>query len=207
MPLLTGGSGVARFLPAAWRRSGELRSPEYIPETPTAGGKKLILAGSCSEATNRQVQSALRWCEGWKVNVRRLLEQPGQEIEQLRRWIDSQAEGAALIIYSTAEPEAVAADQREFGTARLANAIEQFHGEVAKLCRNQVGVQTFVVAGGETSGAVVAALEIDALVIGQAICPGVPWTKTMGESPLQLALKSGNFGGDDFFEDALEKLK
>jgi uncharacterized protein YgbK (DUF1537 family) len=62
------------------------------------------------------------------------------------------------------------------------------------------------VAGGETSGAVVQALDVAALRIGAAICPGVPWTQALraaGEPPLQLALKSGNFGGPDFFAEAL----
>jgi uncharacterized protein YgbK (DUF1537 family) len=63
-----------------------------------------------------------------------------------------------------------------------------------------------IVAGGETSGAVVQALAVSALRIGPEIDPGVPWTETLSEPRLALALKSGNFGAEDFFEKAFKML-
>jgi uncharacterized protein YgbK (DUF1537 family) len=64
-----------------------------------------------------------------------------------------------------------------------------------------------VVAGGETSGAVVQRLGVTTLRIGRQIDPGVPWTFSLAEPRLALALKSGNFGGVDFFEKALEMVR
>jgi uncharacterized protein YgbK (DUF1537 family) len=69
------------------------------------------------------------------------------------------------------------------------------------------GVRRFVVAGGETSGAVVEALGVRALAIGPEIDPGVPWTAAVGGEPYLLALKSGNFGSPEFFSKAMEALR
>ncbi len=78
-------------------------------------------------------------------------------------------------------------------------------GDIAKALVS-AGVTQLVIAGGETSGAVVSALELDALVIGLEIDPGVPWTLSLTESRLAVALKSGNFGGADFFSKAFDVL-
>jgi uncharacterized protein YgbK (DUF1537 family) len=87
---------------------------------------------------------------------------------------------------------------RDRAAALVESALSGIAGGLAEL-----GVRRFVVAGGETSGAVVDALAVKALRIGAQIEPGVPWTTTVGGAPLALALKSGNFGGPDFFTTAL----
>ena len=95
------------------------------------------------------------------------------------------------------------ANQARHGRERAGEMVEQ---ALAAIARRLVasGTQRLVVAGGETSGAVISALGVDGLAIGAEIAPGVPWTRTLGKPRLELALKSGNFGGSDFFERALE---
>ena len=96
--------------------------------------------------------------------------------------------------------------QTEFGATTVAHALEDFLSRAAVLLASEYGVRRFVVAGGETSGAVTAALGVTAVRIGPNICPGVPWTESLQERPLALALKSGNFGDRQFFTQALEML-
>jgi uncharacterized protein YgbK (DUF1537 family) len=106
-----------------------------------------------------------------------------------------------VLIYATTSPQALKAVQAELGAARAGALVEQCLAEVARGLVG-AGVRRLVVAGGETSGAVVQALGVRTLRIGTAICPGVPWTQAEGRA-LLLALKSGNFGGPDFFAEAL----
>ncbi|MCY1375592.1 3-oxo-tetronate kinase [compost metagenome] len=112
-----------------------------------------------------------------------------------------------MLIYATATPESVRAVQQALGVQAFGEAVEHALAHIAKGLV-QAGVRRLVVAGGETSGAVVQALGVRQLRIGAAICPGVPWTQSTlpgnGEA-VQLALKSGNFGGVDFFAQALQQ--
>jgi uncharacterized protein YgbK (DUF1537 family) len=109
--------------------------------------------------------------------------------------------GAPMLFHATVAPDALQAVQQELGVAHAGALVE---AALAALARALVdgGVRRLVVAGGETSGAVVQALAVQALRIGAPICPGVPWTQAEGR-PLWLALKSGNFGGPAFFDEAL----
>jgi uncharacterized protein YgbK (DUF1537 family) len=113
--------------------------------------------------------------------------------------------GRPFLIYSTAEPAQVAAVQQRLGRECAAALIEGTFAALAKALVAR-GVRRLVVAGGETAGAVVQALAVEALAIGQQIDPGVPWTLSMGAPPLALALKSGNFGASDFFLKSLAML-
>src|SRR5262249_4790596 len=110
-----------------------------------------------------------------------------------------------VLIYATAAPEAVKAVQAELGVERAGQLVEHALARIAARLHAH-GTRRFVVAGGETSGAVVQALGIRALRIGAQIAPGVPATVTVDATPLALALKSGNFGAEDFFETALRQL-
>jgi uncharacterized protein YgbK (DUF1537 family) len=109
------------------------------------------------------------------------------------------------MVYSTADPRQVAADQSRFGCQELAERIEGFFRVLAaKLV--EAGVVRIAVGGGETSGAVVAGLDAYSLLIGPEIDPGVPALAAIGARPVRLALKSGNFGALDFYEKALHAL-
>jgi len=207
MKLVTGGSGVAIGLPQNFRAAGLLqrRSGVAILEPPP--GRAVMLAGSCSEATLRQVESARR--KGTPtLGVDAVLVADGSvTAETVAGWVLSQPADAIPLVYSSADAATVAAVQARLGRERAGGLIEQLLAETARRLRDR-GVSRFLVAGGETSGAVVAALGVTSLVIGPEIDPGVPWTMGQGEGGrLALALKSGNFGADDFFTRAWTMLK
>ena len=207
MKLVTGGSGVAIGLPQNFRAAGLLqrRSGVAILEPPP--GRAVMLAGSCSEATLRQVESARR--KGTPtLGVDAVLVADGSvTAETVAAWVLSQPADAIPLVYSSADAATVAAVQARLGRERAGGLIEQLLAETARRLRDR-GVSRFLVAGGETSGAVVAALGVTSLVIGPEIDPGVPWTMGQGEGGrLALALKSGNFGADDFFTRAWTMLK
>jgi uncharacterized protein YgbK (DUF1537 family) len=111
-----------------------------------------------------------------------------------------------VLLYSTAAPGAVRAIQSQLGAGVAGQLIERALATIARGLAD-AGVDQLVVAGGETAGAVVQALGVEALRIGPQIDPGVPWTMSMGGKPVALALKSGNFGSEDFFNRAFRVLQ
>lgn len=111
-----------------------------------------------------------------------------------------------MLIYATATPDEVKAVQQALGIEAAGHLVESTLAAIARGLR-ALGVRKFVVAGGETSGAVVQALDVKSLQIGAQIDPGVPATATIDNTPLGLALKSGNFGAVDFFDKALRQLE
>jgi len=125
-------------------------------------------------------------------------------IEKAAAWIATQ-NGAVPIIYSTADPASVASAQQNFGREEIAAKVEHFFASLVRRLVNG-GVRRVVVGGGETSGAVVEALGVTSMSIGEEIDPGVPALVAERDGPLGLALKSGNFGADDFFEKAVERI-
>ena len=113
---------------------------------------------------------------------------------------------AAPIVYSTAEPAAVASTQMRHGREHVATVIESFFGDLAEQLAS-AGVCRIVVGGGETAGAVVTALDVRSFRIGPEIDPGVPVLEADGLKPMRLALKSGNFGAVDFYAKALRMME
>ncbi|MCH5375130.1 MAG: hypothetical protein JJ992_14250, partial [Planctomycetes bacterium] len=203
-PLITGGSGIARWLAEAYAQTGQFASDSAAAALPQVDGLSAVLSGSCSPATRRQVNHGRRCWPAWPIDVRPVLR--GKPVaEQVLAWAGQQLPAGPVLIYSTTEPEQLTEIHREFGHEVAAAAVERTFSAIARGLVAR-GVRRLVVAGGETSGAVVQALGAQALRIGPQIDPGVPWTETLGEPRLALALKSGNFGSDDFFEKALEML-
>jgi uncharacterized protein YgbK (DUF1537 family) len=202
LPLLTGGSGLALGLPENFRRAGKLRDFD-VSELPQVAGGEVVLAGSASTATNGQVAA---WLEAGRpaYRIKPLALAAGEPLvaEALAFARDA---GQTVLIYATSAPDEVKAVQAELGVERAGALVEQALGEIAAGLR-AAGVRRFVVAGGETSGAVVQALNVQLLQIGAQIDPGVPATISSTAEPLALALKSGNFGGRDFFAKALKQL-
>jgi uncharacterized protein YgbK (DUF1537 family) len=204
MKLVTGGSGVAMGLPANFRRSGALEDTAGPGPLPKLSGGTVVLAGSCSAATRRQVGRMSARCPSFCIDPQALA--AGKlSLAEILRWATERIDASPVLIYSTAEPEQVAAVQAQLGREAAGHLIERSIGELALRLR-QAGVRKFIVAGGETSGAVMAALKIRSLRIGPEIAPGVPWTVCEDEPQLCLALKSGNFGDDDFFEKSVRML-
>lgn len=219
MKLVTGGSGLARYLPDAYRASGVLESAAYESCMPDVSGRGLILAGSCSIATNAQVDWMRDKCPSWQVDVAALIEDESAELDKITAWATEFDSNQTLMVSSTSMPDIVSVLQTRFGGDAVAAAIERFLAKIAKTFVRELAVTRLVLAGGETSGAIVRELGIRSLQIGPEICAGVPWTETKvgietevgtdsndTNTKLALALKSGNFGAEDFFSTALEML-
>jgi uncharacterized protein YgbK (DUF1537 family) len=207
LPLITGGSGVALGLPANFRRAGLLADAADAGELPRFDGASAVLAGSASKATNAQVAAWRETRPAFRIDP--LAAARGEPVVEhalaFAREHMNAAQPQPVLIYATASPDEVKATQRELGVAQAGELVERTLASIARGLR-ELGVRKFVVAGGETSGAVVQALGVEMLRIGKQIDPGVPATATIGAEPLALALKSGNFGAVDFFAKALRQL-
>jgi uncharacterized protein YgbK (DUF1537 family) len=205
LPLITGGSGVALGLPANFRRAGLLNDAADAGELPRIEGASAVLAGSASKATNAQVAAWRESRPAFRIDP--LAAARGEPVvEQALEFAREHMKTTQpVLIYATASPDEVKSTQRELGVAEAGELVERTLAAVARGL-HQMGVRKFVVAGGETSGAVVQALDVRMLRIGKQIDPGVPATATIGDEPLALALKSGNFGAVDFFAKALRHL-
>ncbi|MEM9581894.1 MAG: 3-oxo-tetronate kinase [Pseudomonadota bacterium] len=202
--LTTGGSAVAMPLPDIFRRRGLLGAADAGTKPATPEGGALVLSGSCSAMTQAQVAEYLKHASGCKLDPLDLAE---AGVSAARAWLLAQPADTPKLIYATANPEAVRAAQSKLGVAKAGQLVEDALAELAVLARDN-GVRRFVVAGGETSGAVTKALGVDKLTIGAEIAPGVPWTYTRSAGhDIALTLKSGNFGAETFFADALEALE
>jgi 3-dehydrotetronate 4-kinase len=211
MKLITGGSGIALGLPANFVRQGLLRPVPPSATFAAPKGRALILAGSCSAATRAQVAAVIATgVPAFRIEPLALAK-GDVTVASLVAWVGAQTADRPALIYSSATPDDVQAIQGALGREVAGHLIE---ATLAAVARGVVaaGVTRLIVAGGETSGAVVNGLGITALAIGPEIDPGVPWTRTVGTrtvgagSDLVLALKSGNFGTDDFFTKAWTKL-
>jgi len=203
LPLLTGGSGLALGLPAQYRRAGLITAHGNTAQLPIVADSAIVLSGSCSRATNAQVAHWRASRPAFQVDPLALAEGKPVVVEALD-FVHRHA-GQTVLVYATSAPEQVARVQQTLGVERAGKLVEDALGRIARTLHAD-GVRRFVVAGGETSGAVVQALDVRALRIGPQIDPGVPWTATIDSDPLALALKSGNFGTVDFFEKALAQL-
>lgn len=204
--LVTGGSGVALGLPEAYRRRGLLGAAGAAADAvPAISGRAAVLAGSCSAATLGQVAEWEKSRPSYAIDPFRLAGGDDVVGEALAFARARLADGPVLV-YASAAPEAVKAVQAKLGRAEAGELVERAMAAIATALVEQDGVRRLVVAGGETSGAVVSALGVTGLRIGAQIAPGVPGTITLGDRPLALALKSGNFGGPDFFAKALAAM-
>lgn len=207
LPLVTGGSGIALGLPQNFRRSGLLASSAVADALPKTGGLRAVISGSCSVATQKQVEVMRASHPAFSIDPLRLAR--GEDlVSAALEWAGSRMAQQPILIYATATPDAVRQVQGELGVEQASQLVEQTLSMIARGLV-QAGVGQMIVAGGETSGAVVKALGVKGLRIGPEIDPGVPWTSTLhddGTQPLALALKSGNFGSADFFLKAWSTL-
>ncbi|HLM55055.1 MAG TPA: 3-oxo-tetronate kinase [Pyrinomonadaceae bacterium] len=213
--LLTGGSAFGAWLPRLWRERGLLKDERPPPPPLPSGGNGagcLIVAGSCSEATRRQNE----WFAARGAFVRRLTAE-----ELLSGSLDAAAlagevraelgAGRHCLLTTSAAADEVRGVQR-WGEARGLSVPalgEKLSYALAGVVREMVeggAVGGLVVAGGETSGAVCRRLELGALRVGRNIEPGVPLCFAVGGRPLPLVLKSGNFGGEDFYARAIDAV-
>ncbi len=196
MPLITGGSALAMTLPALYGAAGVLADGGAAWTAPS--GPSLVLSGSCSAMTQKQVAAFAAQAPGFRLDPVALA---ADGVGPVLDWLGAQA--GVPMIYATAAPDAVTAAQATLGRDRAGALVEEALAQIAVVARDR-GVRRIVVAGGETSGAVTQALGIARLDVGPEIAPGVPWCRAQsGGVDMALALKSGNFGNEDFFATAL----
>jgi uncharacterized protein YgbK (DUF1537 family) len=201
-PLLTGGSGIALGLPRNFIRAGLAKGGGTAFQG--VAGPEAVLAGSCSSATLQQVDVHRRNHPALAVDGEAVM--AGKvTVEDLVAFVQ-QHRGQEPLVYSSATPEITNALQDRFGREVVSRHLEELFAETARRLV-EVGVCRLVLAGGETSGAIVSALDLKALAIGPEIDPGVPALTSTAGPPLALALKSGNFGAPDFFSRALRILE
>ena len=202
-PLVTGGSGIARGLPGNLRRLGPPGEGLH-PTLPSATGRRIVLAGSCSERTREQIRFVTGRWPARKVEIRDI--HAGNDyVEELVSWLAGQDGELPVLLYTSSDPREVRENQRIHGREQAGEWLEGVMGTMA-VRAVELGFRRIVVAGGETAGAVVNALNVRAMRICAEIDPGVPWTETLDSPPIALALKSGNFGGADFFEKSFSLL-
>ena len=198
LPLITGGSGVALGLPRNFAKRGEISGKPT--EWRGQAGKCVALSGSCSKATRAQVALHSKTNPSFEIEAGEVISgalAPATIVD----WALA-AEGIPLV-YSSADPAVVTQVQNQFGREKSAEAIEGFFAETARQLV-AAGVSKILTAGGETSGAVVEGLGLSTLEIGPEIDPGVPALRA--SDTLVVALKSGNFGAEDYFEKAAKIL-
>jgi uncharacterized protein YgbK (DUF1537 family) len=205
LTLVCAGSGLAIGLP----RNFAISASGEAAALPAVKGFNAIVSGSCSQATNAQVAEFLRsGGAARRIDPLELVDDDEKNLSaNIAAWAErewSRAPNQPVLVYSTAPPQAVAAAQARSGAHDVGARLERVLAEIAEALV-ACGARRLVVAGGETSGACVQALGVERLRIGRQIDPGVPWchaTPARARDGLQLALKSGNFGGVDFFAHA-----
>lgn len=204
--LLTGGSGIAMGLPQNFRKAGLLPNREIAASLAAPPGRAGIISGSCSTATRGQIRKAIEaGYPALKVDPMALVS-GAQDATKLADWALAQAPDRPFLLYSSDDPAEVAAIQDKLGREKAGETVEHAFAQTAALLA-EGGVSRLLVAGGETSGAVVQGLGIGLLEIGPEIDPGVPWTRVAQGRDMVIALKSGNFGAPDFFLKAWALLR
>jgi len=202
IPLLTGGSGIAIGLPSNLIRAGLASGAGSA--FAGVSGPEAILAGSCSKATLGQIEMHKRDHPSLPIAVDAVM--AGKVTPTSLVTFVREHAGEAPLVYSSDNPERVRELQSAFGREHVSHQLEKLFADTARALVD-AGIRRLVVAGGETSGAVVLALGLQSLSIGPEIDPGVPALASADGKPLALALKSGNFGAPDFFSKALHSLQ
>ncbi|WP_128924523.1 3-oxo-tetronate kinase [Bradyrhizobium guangxiense] len=205
--LSVGASGIGLGLARALVSTGKVKSAAVSNEAGAAvGGSVACLAGSCSQATLQQIANAERVMPVLHLDVDRILT-GAAEAQRALDWARPRLSEGPVLIASSSTPDQVAALQARHGRDAAGHAIEQTMADIAESLVKS-GVRRLVVAGGETSGSVVDRLKIPGFLVGVEIAAGVPVLRAVGvEGEMLLALKSGNFGGPEFFSDALRLMR
>ncbi len=206
--LSVGASGIGLGLARALVKSGKVkRAGSNAAAGAAVGGPAACLAGSCSQATLGQIASAEQAMPVLHLDPDRIVAGT-DEARRAAAWAVERLGSGPVLIASSASPEEVAALQSRHGRNAAGHAIEQAMADIAEALV-RAGVRRLVVAGGETSGAVVDRLRIPGFLVGEEIAAGVPVLRAVGakQGDMMLALKSGNFGGPAFFSDALALMR
>lgn len=202
--LLTGASGIAAAIPARLEAAGLLKRSAGVAALPALEGHTAVLSGSCSTATQAQVERFQQSVFSVRIDPIALAS-GSTNVAELADIAESAAKRGDVLVYSSGNGPRLQRAQEQLGVEESASIVESSIAAIAKHLA-AAGMRKFIVAGGETSGAVSGALGIRELEIGPEIVPGVPWMISKAKPPICLAFKSGNFGGEDFFARALSML-
>ena len=197
-PLMTGGSSVAVYYPALWRARGEQAEAVRLA-LPKVTGAAAVLAGSCAERTEEQIQAFEQHRPVLRISVEDIIGDPGT-VQRALDWSRARLASGPVTIATTSPPDRVAAAQKRFGRRAAAEAVEIALGRIAFGLRER-GVRRFLVAGGETSGAILEHLGVRALQSGAFEAPGLACTVSTGPDPMSFHLKSGKLGPVSMFLD------
>lgn len=200
LPLLTGGSGLAEDLAREWMAGAGAGTVQKLAATE---GNALLLAGSCSQATRAQIA---RFRSGGGACLRLSpdeLMDPAWDFEAFWSQLRRELEAHCVLVYTSDTPEQVRQAQQRWGN--ISGLLEETLAALTQRARD-AGIGKFIVAGGETSGAVTRRLGMQSYYIGESVAPGVPVMMPLQDRTLRLVLKSGNFGQPDFFERAIGML-
>lgn len=202
---ITGGSALAMPLAEFYKKSGKISANDNSFMNKKLNTGSIILSGSCSEMTIIQVKNFIqRGAAAFQLDPIDLAE---NGVKKVLDWLSSQDFTKNIIIYATSDPDTVKKVQAELGVDMAGKIVEQGLSECAIAAR-ELGIKNFIIAGGETSGAITKALNVRQLDIGIEIAPGVPWTFSgKRNNQIALSLKSGNFGSEEFFTEALSVLE
>ena len=201
-PLVTGAAGLGYAIAAL--DTGQQTAAGNALKI-SAQGASVVLSGSCSSMTNQQVDFYQQRASSLALDVEKIIHNPGY-LQTVAEWVCSHAgEALAPLVYATQPPQIIEIIQKNYGAEFVSEKIERFFSTLAQKL-SESGFNKFIVAGGETSGAVTQGLNIRGMVIGDAVAPGVPWTQVLDEDKWVI-LKSGNFGNNDFFLKAQEHFQ
>ncbi len=203
-PVMTGNSSIAAYYPELWRNLGWLDEGRAVATLPAVGGGGIVLAGSCAERTLRQLEVFEQHRPVLRLDPTDG-DNPDAIVGRALEWIVSRLQDGPVAVATSAGPEEVARAQGALGRDGAARRAESILSGIAVQAR-QAGVRRFLVAGGETSGAVVEALGVDQLAVGPYRAPGISHAVTPSSDPVAFCLKSGKLGAEDMFLPMLDRL-
>lgn len=200
-PFVTGGAGLGWAIAKLDTESREEWDNQINIES---AGYSVILSGSCSSMTNQQVDFYKQRASSLALEVEKIIQQDDY-LQEVAEWVINHSGNAlAPLVYATQPSYITEAIQKQYGSEYVSERIERFFSDLAR-CLSNRGFNKFIVAGGETSGAVIQGLNVRGMIIGHDVAPGVPWTQVLDQQKWVI-LKSGNFGSSDFFLKAQESF-
>lgn len=201
LKLVTGGSGLAIGVAKNFAKSDVNSKQAQILGKPQGHNKTVLLSGSCSLMTNKQVEFYKTVAPTYTLNIEKCINEPEDYCQVVIDWTNNhQQQKYAPLVSATTDIEQLNVIQQTWGVEKSSQAVEYFFKQLVIALEKQ-GYDKYIVAGGETSGVVVQALNVHGFYIGPTIAPGVPWVRSINKS-ISLALKSGNFGDESFFVTA-----
>lgn len=204
-PLMTGNSSIAAYYPQHWKRLGLIPSIATSRPLPRVRGPGVVLAGSCADRTRRQLELFGQSRPVLTIDLAEV-DDPILACDAAMEWAMRHLGSGAVAIATSAGPEDVAAVQAKFGKRRVADMAEAILSGLALRLR-ELGVRRFIIAGGETSGAVLNRLDIKRLEVGAYHAPGVAHAIAQGDAPIAFCLKSGKLGPEDMFLSMLSTME